>query len=46
MTEKKGCGCGKKNAETPPPPENPQPQTSDTPEFRTGQATEGGVKKN
>jgi len=46
MSEQKGCGCGKKNVAPTPPPENPQPQTSEGPEFRTAQATDGGVKKN
>lgn len=46
MSENKGCGCGKKNVPTPPPPENSQPQTTQTPEFRTDGAAEGGVKKN
>lgn len=46
MSENKGCGCGKKNVAPPPPPENPQPQSPEGQQFRTGEATEGGIKKN
>jgi len=46
MSENKGCGCGKKYVAPPPPPENPQPQNSESPEFRTAEVTDGGVKKN
>jgi hypothetical protein len=46
MSEQKGCGCGKKNVAPPPPPETPVQENADSPQFRTGQATESGVKKN
>lgn len=46
MSEKKGCGCGKKNVEPTPPPANPPAQNSDSPQFRSAGAVEGGVKKN
>lgn len=46
MSEQKGCGCGKKNVPPAPPPATETQQNSETPQFRTTEATEGGVKKN
>lgn len=48
MSEKKGCGCGKKNIEqTPPPAETaPAQQENKGPQFRTSEVAKDSIKKN
>jgi len=45
MAEKKGCGCGKKNLPPTPPVENPPQNNTETPQFRTAEAPDAGIKK-
>jgi hypothetical protein len=47
MSEKKGCGCGKKNVEQAPPPAEAAPaQENSGPQFRTSEVAKESIKKN
>lgn len=48
MSEKKGCGCGKKNIEPAQVPAQSAPVQEETkgPQFRTSEVAKDSIKKN